>query len=348
MTDPIALSCPLPAKETERVLLGHGSGGQLMAELLAEHITPLLGATGPLEDAAVVPLVHDEVVFSTDSFVVTPRFFPGGDIGSLAVHGTVNDLAMRGAMPVALSLAYVLEEGLPLDELRAITRSVAAAARVTGAKVVTGDTKVVGRGAADGVYLTTTGIGLRLADARPSASGVRAGDAILISGPIGLHGMCVMNARDDLGFEADLMSDSQPLHRLVAAMIDAAGPDVHALRDPTRGGVASALNELATASGVAIEIDESALPVPAAVASACELLGLDPLHVANEGCLVAAVAPNRARAVLSAMRGLAEGIQATVIGHATAAPVGRVTARTLVGSQRIVDMLVGEQLPRIC
>jgi hydrogenase expression/formation protein HypE len=341
-------SCPLPVGETERVLLGHGSGGQLMAELLADVITPELGGDGPLEDAAVIGVAGTDLVFSTDGFVVTPRFFPGGDIGSLAVHGTVNDLAMRGARPIALSLAYVLEEGLPVEELRQITRSASEAAEAVGVPIVTGDTKVVGRGAADGIYVTTTGVGVRLRDAWPSAAGGAPGDVVLLSGPIGLHGTAILSAREGLGFEAEIASDSRPLHRLVAAMIEAGGRDVHALRDPTRGGLASALNELAQASRVAVEIVEANVPVPRAVAAACELLGLDPMHVANEGCLVALVAPASAPAVLAAMRALPEGAGTAVIGRVTDGRAGRVTARTLVGSSRIVDVLVGEQLPRIC
>jgi hydrogenase expression/formation protein HypE len=346
--DPLAATCPAPGAESERVLLGHGSGGQLMAELLRDVITPVLGCGGVLEDAAVVPVGSTQVVFSTDSFVVTPRFFPGGDIGSLAVHGTVNDIAMRGADPVALSVAYVLEEGLPLAELRRITTSVADAARAAGVPVVTGDTKVVERGGADGLYLTTTGIGVRAPGVDPSAARCRPGDVVLVSGPIGAHGMAIMSARDDLGFASDIRSDSRPLHRLVRTMLDVGGSAVHALRDPTRGGVASALNELAAASGVFVEVDEAALPVSAQVAAACELLGLDPLHVANEGCLVAMVAPESADRVLAAMRRRPEGAAACVIGRVTDGPAGRVAVRTLIGSSRVLDMLVGEQLPRIC
>ncbi|MFJ8962612.1 hydrogenase expression/formation protein HypE [Lentzea sp. NPDC102401] len=338
-------SCPVPLVETERVLLGHGSGGQLMAELLAEVIAPELGLTGPLEDAALIGL---DQVFSTDSYVVTPRFFPGGDIGSLAVHGTVNDLAMRGARPIALSLAYIIEEGLPIAELRDITHSAAAAARAAGVPIVTGDTKVVGRGAADGLYITTTGVGVRLRDAWPSAARAAPGDVVLVSGPIGLHGITILSAREGLGFDADVSSDSRPLHELVAAMIAAGGADVHVLRDPTRGGLAGSLNEIASTSGVCVEIDESAVPVPVPVAAACDLLGLDPLHVANEGCLVAFVAPDSADAVVEAMRAVPEGAETTIIGEVTHGAAGRVLARTLVGSSRVVDVLVGEQLPRIC
>ncbi|AQZ63248.1 [NiFe] hydrogenase metallocenter assembly protein HypE [[Actinomadura] parvosata subsp. kistnae] len=344
--DPIAATCPAPQAETERVLLGHGSGGQLMAELLAD-LTPRLGA-GTLEDAAIVTTGTPEIVLSTDGFVVTPRFFPGGDIGSLAVHGTVNDLAMMGAVPVALSLAYIVEEGLPLDELRRVTTSVAEAARACDVRIVTGDTKVVGKGAADGLFVTTTGIGVRLPGAHVAAANGRPGDAVLLSGPIGLHGITILSTREGLGFESSLASDSRPLHRLTTAMITAGACGVHTLRDPTRGGLASALNELAAASGVAVELDEPAVPVPAQVAAACDLLGLDPLHVANEGCLVAFVDPARAEAVLAAMRARPEGACATRIGTVVAGPSGRVTMRTLVGSRRVIDMLVGEQLPRIC
>jgi len=348
MTNPLLASCPVPAAETERVLLGHGSGGQLMNELLRDVVAPALGTTGPLEDAAIVPLGTTEAVLTTDGFVVTPRFFPGGDIGSLAVNGTVNDLAMRGAEPVALCLAYLLEEGLPLDDLRRITASVAAAARAVGVPVVTGDTKVVDRGAADGIYVTTTGLGRRLPGANPGAGRGEPGDVVVLSGPIGCHGTAILSAREGLGFESDIASDSRPLHRLVAAMVEVGGPSVHALRDPTRGGLASALNELATASGVGIEIEETAVPVPAPVAAACELLGLDVLHVANEGCLVALVAAGAADAVLAAMRARPEGAGAVAIGAVLPGPAGRVTARTMVGSRRVVDLLVGEQLPRIC
>lgn len=348
MSSATDLVCPVPSTETELVLLGHGSGGQLMAELLAEVITAELGTDEPLEDAAVVGVGGVNTVFTTDGFVVTPRFFPGGDIGSLAVHGTINDLAMRGATPVALSLAYIIEEGFPIAELRRITRSAATAAAGAGVKIVTGDTKVVGRGAADGLYVTTTGIGVRPGGARPSAAAGRPGDLVLLSGPIGLHGTAILSAREGLGFEAEISSDSRPLHRLVAAMVAAGGTGVHTLRDPTRGGLASALNELAAASGTGIEITEADVPVPRPVAAACELLGLDPMHVANEGCLVALVAPESAQGVLHAMRALPEGAATAVIGEVTDGPAGRVTARTLVGSTRIVDVLVGEQLPRIC
>jgi len=343
------MTCPVPSTETERVLLGHGSGGQLSARLLAEVILPGVGgAGGPLEDAA---LVGTDLVMSTDSFVVDPLFFPGGDIGTLAVHGTVNDLAMRGAMPLALSVALVLEEGLPLETLRRVVTSIGRAARDAGVPVVTGDTKVVGHGAVDRVFITTTGVGRTHPDGCPSAAAIRPGDAVLLSGPIGAHGVTVLSARAGLGFESDdtdLASDTQPLHRLVAAMLEAGGPAVHALRDPTRGGVASALNELAAASQVGVTLEEAAVPVRPAVAAACEMLGLDALHVANEGCCLAFVDPAHADEVLAAMRAEPAGRDAVRVGEATGVRPGRVTMRTLLGAHRIVDMLVGEQLPRIC
>jgi hydrogenase expression/formation protein HypE len=349
--DPAQATCPLPVAEQERILLGHGSGGQLSAELLTDLIIPALGEStpaGPLEDAAVLPLGDLEVVLSTDSFVVSPLFFPGGDIGALAVNGTVNDVAMRGARPLALAVAYVIEEGFPLADLRRVVSSVAAAAREAGVAVVTGDTKVVGRGAADGLFVTTTGIGQRPVGVGPSAARAVPGDVVLLSAPIGLHGTTVLSTREGLGFEADIASDTRPLHRLVGTMLHAGGAAVHSLRDPTRGGLASALTEIAGASGVGVELDEHAIPVPAAVAAACEILGLDPLHVANEGCLVGFVAAAAADTVLAAMRACPEGSAAVPIGSVVTDHPGRVVMRTLVGSRRIVDMLIGEQLPRIC
>jgi hydrogenase expression/formation protein HypE len=319
--------------------------------LISNVLVPALGAAGPagaLEDAAVVAVDGVDVVVSTDAYVVSPLFFPGGDIGALAVHGTVNDLAMRAAMPVALAVAYVVEEGFPLADLRRVAESVGAAAHAAGVPVVTGDTKVVGRGAADGLFVISTGVGRRLPGAAPTATGARPGDAVLLSGAIGRHGTTILSVREGLGFDADITSDTQPLHRLVAAMVDAGGEAVHALRDPTRGGIAATLNEIAAASGVRVEVEESALPIPAPVHAACEILGLDPAHVANEGCLVAFVAPERADAVLAAMRARPEGRDAVRVGTVHATDPGRVLVRTAVGSRRVLDMLVGEQLPRIC
>ncbi|MEW1928745.1 hydrogenase expression/formation protein HypE [Streptomyces sp. NPDC088360] len=340
--------CPLPYDENVLIQPGHGAGGRLTAELLDTLVLPALGGRpeDPLEDAALVP-GEGELVVSTDSFVVSPLAFPGGDIGSLAVHGTVNDLAMRGALPLALTLAVIAEEGLPLGELRSVLDSVGKAAHQVGVPVVTGDTKVVGRGAADRLFLNTTGIGRRIPGLTPSAAGARPGDALLLSGPIGLHGTAVLSTREGLGFEADIASDSRPLHRLVRALAPLGGA-VHSLRDPTRGGLAASLNEIAGSSGVGVEIAESSLPVPQAVAAACDLLGLDPLIVANEGCLVAFVAADAAETALTALRTYPEGAAAVPIGHCTAGPPGRVELRTLIGARRVVDMPLGEQLPRIC
>jgi hydrogenase expression/formation protein HypE len=349
--DPAALVCPAPQAETERVLLGHGSGGRLSAELIGDVLLPALGRAappGPLEDAAVFAVGDTDLAISTDAYVVSPLFFAGGDIGSLAVHGTVNDLAMRAAMPLVLTVAYVVEEGFALADLRRVAASVGAAAEAAGVPVVSGDTKVVGRGAADGLFVVSTGVGRRLAGAAPSAAGAMPGDVVLLSGPIGCHGVTVLSAREGLGFDTDIGSDSRPLHRLVEAMVAAGGTAVHALRDPTRGGVASALNEIARDSHIGVEVCERALPVPGPVQAACELLGLDPAHIANEGCLIAFVAPERADDVLAAMRSRPEGRDAVRIGTAIGPDPGRVVVRTAVGSRRVLDMLVGEQLPRIC
>jgi hydrogenase expression/formation protein HypE len=350
--DPSQLACPAPIPERARVLLGHGSGGQLSAALMREIVGPALAsaggeAMGPLNDAAVVEVAGRRLAFTTDSFVVSPLEFPGGDIGELAVNGTVNDLAMMGAQPLALSLAYVIEEGLPLDELREVTESVARAAARAGVRIVTGDTKVVGRGAADGLFVNTAGIGLVAPGVTVAADRASPGDVVILSGPIGLHGVAIMSVREGLGFEAEIESDTQPLNALVAAIV-AACSDVHVLRDPTRGGLASALNEIAAASGVGIDLDEDKVPIPGPVHAACEMLGLDPLHVANEGKLVAIVPEPSSQAVLDAMRTVGEGAGAVAIGRVVADHPRMVTMRTIVGSQRIVDMLVGEQLPRIC
>jgi hydrogenase expression/formation protein HypE len=342
--------CPAPIAEGERVILGHGSGGQLSAALLRDVIGPALVAAapgGPLNDAAVVEVGGTRLAFTTDSFVVSPIRFPGGDIGELAVNGTVNDLAMMGAQPLALSLAYVIEEGLPIEDLRRITESVARAARRAGVRVVTGDTKVVDRGAADGLFVNTAGIGLVTAGVAVSVERAQAGDAVILSGAIGLHGIAIMSIREGLGFEVEIASDTQPLNRLVPAIV-AVCPDVRVLRDPTRGGLASALNEIAAASRVGIDLREEAVPIPGPVRAACEMLGLDPLHVANEGKLVAIVPAAAVETVLTAMRALPEGAGAVEVGRVVAEHPGMVTMRTIVGSRRIVDMLVGEQLPRIC
>jgi hydrogenase expression/formation protein HypE len=348
--DPANLVCPAPIPERARVLLGHGSGGQLSAALMRDVIGPALGAAsagGVLNDAAVVEVAGQHLAFTTDSFVVSPLEFPGGDIGELAVNGTVNDLAMMGAQPLALSLAYVIEEGLPIEDLRRVTESVARAAVAAGVRIVTGDTKVVGRGAADGLFVNTAGIGLVTAGVSVGANRASVGDVVILSGPIGLHGIAIMSIREGLGFEVEIASDTQPLNALVAAIVSVC-PDVHVLRDPTRGGLASALNEIAAASRVGVELREETIPIPGPVRAACEMLGLDPLHVANEGKLVAIVPAASAQAVLAAMHAVPEGADAVEIGRVVADHPSMVTVRTIVGSQRIVDMLVGEQLPRIC
>jgi hydrogenase expression/formation protein HypE len=350
LIDPEARNCALPIPEDQRVILGHGSGGQLSAALMREVLAPALAPAssgGVLNDAAVIEVAGERLAFTTDSFVVSPIRFPGGDIGELAVNGTVNDLAMMGAQPLALSLAYVIEEGLPLEELRAITASAAAAAARAGARIVTGDTKVVGRGNADRLFVNTSGIGVVRPDARPSADRARPGDVVIVSGPIGLHGVAIMSVREGLEFEVEIASDTQALNGLVAAMLDVA-PDIHVLRDPTRGGLSSSLNEIAQASAVGMVLDEPAIPIPGPVRAACEFLGLDPMHVANEGKLVAIVPADTVDAVLAAMRATTEGAEAAVIGQVVGEHPGMVTIRTMVGSERIVDMLVGEQLPRIC
>lgn len=343
-------ACPAPIAEDERVLLGHGSGGQLSAALMRDVIAPALGDASPggaLNDAAVVAVDGARLAFTTDSFVVSPLTFPGGDIGELAVNGTINDLAMMGARPVALSLAYVIEEGLPFSELRRITASAARAANAAGVAIVTGDTKVVGRGAADGLFVNTAGIGVVGSEVVLGADRAVPGDVVVLSGPIGLHGVAIMSVREGLDFEVEIESDTAALARLVAAVL-AVAPDAHVLRDPTRGGLSSTLNEIAAASGVGITLDEPSIPIPDPVRAACEMLGLDPLHVANEGKCVAIVPAERAKAVVAAMRSVPEGAEAVIIGRVVADHPGMVTMRTIIGSERIVDMLVGEQLPRIC
>ena len=349
MADFSKLVCPAPLAAGDLVLLGHGSGGKLSADLIRNLFLPLFAnpTLERLEDQAVLPVGGVRLAFTTDSFVVKPLFFPGGDIGSLAVHGTVNDLAMGGAMPLALSAAFIIEEGLPVETLARIAESMARAARQAGVEIVTGDTKVVERGKGDGVFINTTGIGLVRDGVELSASAARPGDVVLVSGYLGDHGIAIMAQREGLEFDCPVASDSAALHTLVAAMLDAS-TSIRALRDPTRGGLASTLNEIAGQSRAGIALDEGAIAVREAVRGACELLGLDPLYVANEGKLVAIVAPEAAGAVLAAMREHPLGRDAARIGAVTAANAGLVTLRTLLGVSRVVDMLSGDQLPRIC
>jgi hydrogenase expression/formation protein HypE len=332
-----------------RVDLSHGSGGRAMAQLIEElfvrHLDNELLRQG--NDQAMFEVPAGRMVMSTDGHVISPLFFPGGDIGSLAVHGTINDVAMSGARPLYLSASFILEEGFPLADLERIVASMAAAARKTGVPVVTGDTKVVEKGKGDGVFITTTGIGIVPEGVHVAGDRARPGDAILVSGTIGDHGVAILSKRENLEFETDVQSDSAALHTLVADMISAV-PDIHCLRDPTRGGLATTLNELARQSGVGMRLKESAIPVRPEVTAVCELLGLDPLYVANEGKLVAICGPDRVSRLLEVMRAHPLGADAAIIGQVVQDEHGFVQMATSFGGQRIVDWLTGEQLPRIC
>ncbi|MET7289455.1 hydrogenase expression/formation protein HypE [Streptomyces sp. NPDC005573] len=347
--DPAAWTCPAPLRDQPVVVMGHGGGGVLSAELMEQVFTPAYGnpVLAGLADSAVLELGGARLAFSTDSHVVRPLFFPGGSLGDLAVNGTVNDLAMSGARPAWLSAAFVLEEGVRLSVVERIARDMGAAAEAAGVTIVTGDTKVVEAGHGDGVYVTTAGIGLVPAgvDIRPQRA--RPGDAVIVSGPIGLHGVAVMSVREGLEFGVEIASDTAPLAGLVAAMLDVT-PDVHVLRDPTRGGLAASLNEIARASGTGVRLRERAVPVPDAVANACGFLGLDPLFVANEGRLVAFVPGAAAEEVLAAMRAHPQGAGAALIGECVAEHPGMVVVSTGLGGTRVVDLPLGEQLPRIC
>lgn len=346
----VGAACPVPLVAADRVQLGHGSGGKMSAALLKERFLPLLDnpVLRQLGDAGVVEVPGGTIAMSTDTFVVSPLIFPGGNIGSLAVHGTLNDLAMMGARPLYLSTGFVLEEGLLFATLDRVIAAMAQAARENGVMLVAGDTKVVERGRADGLYLNTTGIGILSETFRPRPDGIHAGDVLLLSGPIAQHGMAIMSAREGLEFEAQIESDSASLVPLVELLRESVGDAVHALRDPTRGGVASALNELAVASGVGVLIEEAALDVPPAVGAACEMLGLDPLYVANEGVLAAFVAREAAMVALETLRSHPLGARASIAGRATAENAGLVVLQTRIGSRRVVDLLPGDQLPRIC
>ena len=347
---PGGATCPVPLTATDRVQLGHGSGGQMSAALIRDRFLPLLDnpVLRQLGDAGVVAVHGGDIAISTDTFVVSPLEFPGGNIGSLAVHGTLNDLAMMGAQPRFISSGFVLEEGLPFEVLDRAIAAMASAARDNGVMLVAGDTKVVERGRADGLYVNTTGVGIINERFRPRPDAVRAGDVLLISGPIARHGMAIMSAREGLEFESQIESDSACLVPLVELLRDQVGNAVRALRDPTRGGVASALNELAAASHVGVLLEEASVTVPAPVAAACEMLGLDPLYVANEGVLIAFVDPAAAPYALAALRSHPLGAEAAICGHAVSSNPGLVVLQTRLGSRRVVDMLPGDQLPRIC
>jgi hydrogenase expression/formation protein HypE len=344
--------CPLPITDRDTVLLGHGSGGRLTAELIEGLILPAFHnpALAPLDDGAILPLggsSDGRLAFTTDGYVVTPLFFPGGDIGELAVNGTLNDLAMMGARPLGLSLGLILEEGLPLGTLRQVIASAQAAAARAGVPVVTGDTKVVGRGSADGLFISTSGVGLVPSGRSLSSARVQPGDAVLVSGAIGDHGVAILACREGLSLEGQVKSDTAALSGLVEVLL-AACPDTHALRDPTRGGLAAVLVEVATRRRLGLTIDETAVPVREEVRGACELLGLDPLLVANEGKLVAFVPGAEAARALAALRSHPLGEAAAIIGQVTDRPAGRVVMQTAVGGQRWLELPFSEPLPRIC
>ena len=338
--------------KSDIILLGHGSGGTLSHRLLDELIVPILSGIGTRDqnDAAVLPAVPGRLAFTTDSYVVDPLFFPGGDIGCLAVYGTVNDLAMAGARPLFISVGLIIEEGLPVADLKRVLESLRAAADRCGVRIVTGDTKVVPRGKADKLFINTAGVGVLEHVFDIQGSGARPGDRVLINGPFGDHGMAVLTAREGLALTAPIVSDCAPLHQLVSELLFELGPAVHVLRDPTRGGVATTLKEIARQSDVAIVLDEAALPVSPAVAGTCAILGLDPLFVANEGKLLTCVAPEAAAAALAIMRRHAPtaGPGPALIGEVVGESGGKVRLRTAIGGLRAIEMLAGEQLPRIC
>jgi len=354
-------TCPIPLSEYPTVQLAHGGGGRLSQRLIEGMFVPAFDnpTLSALADGAVLPLrdltafglgaaAGGRLAMSTDSFVVRPLFFPGGDIGSLAVHGTVNDVAMCGARPLALSAGFILEEGFPMADLWRVVCSMRDAAAAAGVPVVTGDTKVVDRGKGDGVYINTTGVGLVPAGVTVGPAHARPGDLVVINGAIAEHGIAIMSVREGLEFETAVLSDSAALHRMTGELLDALGPAVHALRDPTRGGLASALNEIAAQSGTGVRLDERSLPLAEQVRGACEILGFDPLYVANEGKCLAIVERARGEEAVEIMRRHPEGRAATVIGEVVEKPAGTVVLRSGIGGERVVDMLSGEQLPRIC
>lgn len=354
MSDTLDLSggwtCPIPLKNYPTIVMGHGSGGQMMNDLIAHLFAPPLAndLLGQMGDSTDIQLPGGErLAFSTDSFVISPLFFPGGNIGELAVNGTVNDLAMSGAIPLFLSAGFILEEGLPMDILGRIVESMGAACTAANVQLVTGDTKVVNKGHGDGVYINTSGIGLIPANVHVAPNRAHPGDVIIVSGTMGDHGIAIMSVREGLAFESEIQSDTAPLHGLVGAML-ATTTDIHCLRDATRGGLAAVLNELATASNVGIEFEENKVPVTPSVNAACEILGLDPFYVANEGKMVAIVAATVAEEVLAAMQSHPLGQQATIIGQVVDSHRGLVISKTGIGGSRVVDMPTGELLPRIC
>lgn len=343
------LACPLPLTHTEKIVLGHGSGGKLSHDLIKTYFLPAFDnpALRAGNDAGIVALDATRLAISADSHVVAPLFFPGGDIGKLAVCGTVNDLAMMGATPLYLTAGFILEEGLDMALLARVAESMRDAAREAQVQIVAGDTKVVQRGKADGLYISTAGVGVLRDGVNIHGANAQPGDAVILSGTLGDHGIAVLSARGDLGFDADIVSDIAPLNELVAAILET-GAALHVLRDPTRGGVATTLNEIAQQSNVGIVLREDALPIRPAVAAACEMLGFDPLYIANEGKLLAVVASQDAERVLRVLRAHKYGADAALIGIVQAEPRGRVLLKTSIGSARVVDVLMGELLPRIC
>jgi len=346
----LTFQCPIPIQEYPTILLAHGGGGRLTQMLIERMFWPTFRnpALETLHDGAVLEVEGVRLAFTTDSFVVSPLFFPGGDIGGLAVNGTVNDLAMCGARPLYLSLGFILEEGFPMEDLWRVVRSIQEAAQEAGVEVATGDTKVVDRGKGDGIFINTTGLGLVPPGINISPRRATPGDVVLISGAIAVHGIAILSVREGLEFETTLESDTASLNGLVDALLRAAGPEVHVLRDPTRGGLSSALNEIASSANVGIVLEETKIPIWDEVRGACEILGLDPLYVANEGKCLAIVAPEVAEVVLEAMRSHPLGREAAIIGQVVEEHPGTVILRSRVGGKRVVDMISGEQLPRIC
>jgi hydrogenase expression/formation protein HypE len=342
-------TCPIPLTEYPRVLLAHGGGGRLSQHLIEKMLYPSFEnrLLEPLHDGAILSLDGARLAFTTDSHVVHPLFYPGGDIGRLCVFGTANDLAMCGARPLFISCGLILEEGLPMEDLWRVILSIREGAAEAGVQVITGDTKVVEKGKGDGVFINTSGIGSVLPGLDVGPHRLRPGDEIVISGPIGLHGIAIMALREGIELETEIRSDSAPVYPMVEAL-SAAGLDIHMLRDPTRGGVSSALNEMAKRSGVGIVLDEEPLPIPAEVEGVCEILGLDPLYVANEGNFLAIVAEGQGARALDTLRRQPLGPRAALIGRVAAEHPGVVVMRTRIGGERVVDMMSGEQLPRIC
>jgi hydrogenase expression/formation protein HypE len=356
MSDPVGVDpsdwvCPLPLRETKRIVLGHGGGGILSEELIENLFLPAFGSAGdPARDSAVLTVGGGRIALTTDSYVVNPLFFPGGNIGDLAVNGTINDLACSGAQPLGLTAGFIIEEGLELEVLGAVAQAMGKAAAEAGVGIVTGDTKVVGKGSADGLFVNTAGVGVVPDGVRIGPEQARPGDHVIVSGNIGEHGVAIMSVREGIDFGTTVTSDSAPLHQLVAVML-AAVPEpnaVHALRDPTRGGLVASAVEIARTAGVGVELDEHLIPIPDTVSSACSFLGLDPLQVANEGKMVAFVDPAYSEAVLAAMRSRPEGAGAVVIGRAVEEHPGMVVGRTAFGTTRVIERELGEQLPRIC